>query len=225
MILLAFHGWKREIGSQYRQISDDYSSRSKWVRIWDFVWTFLILTFFVPIYALSRIITFFYPFLCVFVALFGKNSYQWFVFDFSNVSDGNISFFEYLKEKIPYFPGLVTIVYFFLLIVVTILAIYSYKLMQLCFSIYPSRINYCDIGNFEVCIKHWNRIMAYYNWQQNKPMIDACIIDCIETRLDYSGLAIEIANIIIKFLPNTYQLDLDPPKRKYTWDATELRYY
>ena len=215
MIGLGFYAWKEEIKRYYNRIFDHYVAHPKWMKIWDFIWIAFIFIIAGPIYTISRLITFLYPFLCIMVALYGKNDFEWFSFNFNKFNESNDNnIFNYILKNIPFFPGIVTLIYLILLLIVLILSIYVYKLIQLCFLIYPSEIRYCDIGSFDGCSKYLNKIMHYYNWHQNKSLINACIIDSITKQVnthqanDYSVLGMDIAKIIITFLPKHYKDEL-----------------
>lgn len=205
-IALGWKAWKKAVRREWRRVFDNLYERKPFpLRIWSFVFIFLVLTTGGPLYAISRVFTFFYPFLAIINALYGKNDYQWFVFDFKQADGTTIgSVISFINDKIPYFPGIVTLIYLVLLLWFFILGIYTFRFMDLCFLIYPTNFNYCDLGGKSSCKRHWNNIMKYYNWQKNKPIVDACVIDIIAGKLDYNSLGIDIAYLILSFLPKNY---------------------
>ena len=68
------------------------------------------------------------------------------------------------------------------------------------------------------------KIVHYYNWSQNKPIIEAMIIDFIAQQLEYSVLGKDLANIILSFL-DTAKYN-DPANEHYSWICRTCgRYY
>lgn len=173
-----------------------------------------------PLHAISRIISFFYPFLCIIVVLFGKNNYQWFAFDFDKITTSKFNNFndgmDYIFTTIPYFPGIMTLLYLFLVILVLIYGILSYR----SFILYTIT-KYGQDGLYGYAVNQKDRnqvkkkIIHYYNWSKNKYIIEAMIIDFIVAELElYSVVGKDIANIILSYINTKYD---DPSSDHYKW--------
>ena len=210
-----FDAWKEGIEEFYLRIWDAGRGDTRFpfvFRVWNFLVVLIAFVFAFPFYTISRLITLLYPFLCIVVVLFGKNNYSWFEFDFNCIIDENFDTFsngiDYIANTIPYFPGIITLIYFIFVVAVTILGIWSYKYFWLSDELTTAN----DWEYLYNCQYSWqvtvtqrrlllDKILLFYNWCLDRPIIEATIIACVVDQLDYNSiLGRDIANIILEFL-------------------------